>query len=193
MIKVNDYQFSYPNKTILQRVNLELFKDRHSNVLVFLGENGSGKSSFINSLSGLNQFQGVIKGILNNELSLVPQRPDLGHLQIGRIAEILGSHHKPPFSNRYIDELSGGEQRMELIKLMIGREKKFLILDEPDSFLDKNKKDELKTLIRTSSSKIILSTHDHSLANDLGDEFYLFKNQCITPIDCVKRIGDLHE
>lgn len=182
MILINNLTISYEDKLILKDINLDLFVNS-KRCIVFLGKNGSGKTSLINAISGSISFFGEITGVKLNELSLVPQKIEIGHLQIKRMKEILNSSYNSERDNLFFDQLSGGEQRIELIHLMLSRNSKVLILDEPDSFLDIEKKEILKELITSSQTPILLTTHDPHFAREIGDEFYIFKNKGIKALN----------
>ena len=69
-IELKDVSFSYPNKKVLENINLTIDKNK---VTAFVGETGSGKSTIIKLISGLikpSKGEVLIDGTSLNEISL---------------------------------------------------------------------------------------------------------------------------
>ena len=79
-IELKDVTFSYPNKKVLENVNLTIDKNK---VTAFVGETGSGKSTVIKLISGLikpTKGEVLIDGTNLNELSLDSYYDDLTYI-----------------------------------------------------------------------------------------------------------------
>lgn len=142
--------------------------------IAIAGETGSGKSSLLKAIAGLNQpdegevlFNG--ERVLGAGEKLVPGHPAIGYLSQHfelpkslRIEQVLQYANKIPDTvahtlydvceithvlSRKTDHLSGGErQRVALAKLLIGSPE-LLLLDEPFTNLDMVHKNILKSVI----------------------------------------------
>ncbi|AYB34108.1 ABC transporter ATP-binding protein [Chryseolinea soli] len=142
--------------------------------IAIAGETGSGKSSLLKAIAGLNQpdegevfFHG--ERVLGAGEKLVPGHPAIGYLSQHfelpkslRIEQVLQYANKIPDTvahtlydvceithvlSRKTDHLSGGErQRVALAKLLIGSPQ-LLLLDEPFTNLDMVHKNILKSVI----------------------------------------------
>ena len=142
--------------------------------IAIAGETGSGKSSLLKAIAGLNQpdegevlFNG--EHVLGAGERLVPGHPAIGYLSQHfelpkslRIEQVLQYANKVPDTvahtlydvceithvlSRKTDHLSGGErQRVALAKLLIGSPQ-LLLLDEPFTNLDMVHKTILKSVI----------------------------------------------
>lgn len=85
-----------------------------------------------------------------------------------------------PFSQRFIDELSGGERQKVHIARALAQEPEVLLLDEPTSALDpKNQMEVLhvvREVTREESIATIMVIHDINLALRFCDRFLLIRN-----------------
>lgn len=77
------------------------------------------------------------------------------------------------FSDRPLDELSGGERQMAWIAAALAQEAEVLILDEPTTHLDPRHQRDVAGLLhrlhRECGATVLLATHDLDLAGLLGD------------------------
>lgn len=79
-IELKDVSFSYPNKKVLENINLTIDKNK---VTAFVGETGSGKSTIIKLISGLikpSKGEVLIDGTSLNEISLDSYYDDLTYI-----------------------------------------------------------------------------------------------------------------
>ena len=83
-------------------------------------------------------------------------------------------------SERYFDELSGGEKQRVLIARVVAQETKVLLLDEPTSNLDIRHQLEILTLVRNLGEKrelsVIIAIHDLNLASRFSDRIVMLKD-----------------
>jgi iron(III) transport system ATP-binding protein len=163
-LEVKDLKKYYSSKEKLIR-NLN-FSVEKGDIVSFIGESGSGKTTFLKCLAGLEKINsGTIKlngAVLNDKNSFVaPNKRKIGfvfqdyplfpHLNIienisinlekkflSKIDYILTLTNLQDLSHRYPHQLSGGEQQRACIARALIREPDLLLLDEPFSNLDSN-------------------------------------------------------
>lgn len=173
-IGINNLSFSYLDKTIFENSSLEL---EFNNLYLLYGENGSGKSTFTNILSGnLDPKSGSIafpEKISSNDIALQQQEirafKNLKIKEVEKLWEDINytlSENKivlrdilqiQNFENTIIKNLSGGENRSFIVYLTLLLEKKIVILDEPFAGLDKDKKEALiKYIDKDKKNKLYL-------------------------------------
>jgi iron complex transport system ATP-binding protein len=85
-----------------------------------------------------------------------------------------------------IAEMSDGERQKVMIAKVLSQECPIIILDEPTAFLDVSSRIEtmilLRRLAREHQKAILISTHDMEQAIQMGDVFWLLKNN--SPLVC---------
>jgi len=201
-ITINNLAFSYDNRSIISSFNAEMKKGQ---VCTIVGENGSGKSTFLNILTGMNQgytgdvyFNSTNLREINNYhlrekcLAIVEQEPTLYFdtlienisLEVDKrqsidywinkldLGDLVASLPNGLDYNIYekAANLSGGEkQRLAEVRAFV-KDTDVLIMDEPNSALDKAS---LKLLCRIlqeikHNKIVVLVTHEQSLI-DISD------------------------
>ena len=198
-ITMNKLGFSYNNNEALLIDFLSIKKGITS---VFLGSNGSGKTTILKILSGLiipsrgsiNRtsldlikdsimvhqvpwlFSGSVKYnidfVLKNKKTPAKERTVI-------IEEVLEQADLLHLLNRKTSELSGGEKHRLAIARAIAVKPEILILDEPFAHIDIESRKLIEKLIskRSDSGKTtILSTHNLSSAYRLADNIIYLEN-----------------
>ena len=88
--------------------------------------------------------------------------------------ELTGTAH---LSNRFINEISGGEYQRVIIARALAQESKILLLDEPTLHLDINHQIEILELVRSLARKrnlaVIMVLHDLNLSARFADRLLL--------------------
>lgn len=167
MIEVKNIIKSYGNKEnrfqVLQGVNLEI---RDGDFVVILGASGSGKSTFLNVISGLERpdsgkvlYDGTdITTLSDNELTafrkenvgfifqqyyLLPNMDVDKNVKMGAdlacnkdYRAVIKAVGLGEKLHKYPNELSGGEQQRVAVARALAKEPKVLFLDEPTGALD---------------------------------------------------------
>ena len=171
-----------------------------------LGRNGTGKSTLLRTLAGLQKPLNCQLSIVNYQLSValvLTQRPDLRNFTaeevvgLGRtpytnfwgtlheedrriVAEALQLVGIEALANRPFETLSDGEQQKVMIAKALAQQTATLMLDEPTAFLDYPSKREvfqlLQRLAHEHGKAILLTTHDVALAEAFSDTVWLLAN-----------------
>ena len=194
-LKVKDLKKYYNQKEpLIKNLNFSVNK---GDIISFIGESGSGKTTFLKCLAGLEKINsGSIElngNILNNENSFVePNKRKIGfvfqdyplfpHLNVlenisinleknffSKIDYILDLTNLKHLKKRFPDQLSGGEQQRVCLARALVREPELLLLDEPFSNLDSN----IKATIQEEIHKIIKETKTTTIlvTHDISDTF----------------------
>lgn len=206
-MKINNVSFEY-DEEIFKNINLDL----DTKVYGVQGENGSGKTTFLNILNSyLKPKSGEVidSEILSSksknkkmfdwkrEHSYVLQfsnyqffsktvREDLFFLEYeSDITEYIKLFNLPiDILDRNPRELSGGEQKKIALIGSIIANPKMLLLDEPTVGLDIASVKSLKKFIFKNKEKtIIITSHNVEFINDVCDDILFFENKTITKIE----------
>ena len=96
------------------------------------------------------------------------------------VARAIARLNLEEFSNRYCDELSGGERQKVFIARALAQEPRILVLDEPTSALDPKNQVEVMQAVRDATKRDKLATivvmHDLNLALRFCNRFVLMRD-----------------
>ena len=165
----------YEGKLLLKGVNMQVGSDE---ILCLLGSSGSGKSTILHIIAGIETqesgrvlWNGVDMsnvpvhqrrfGLMFQDYALFP------HLNVwenvafglrmqrfareeikGRVADALVQVNMPGFAQRRVTDLSGGEQQRIALARALACEPQLLMLDEPLAALDRNLRVDLQAELR---------------------------------------------
>ena len=194
-LKVNELQKYYDsNNPLIRNLN---FSVEEGDIVSFIGESGSGKTTFLKCLAGLEKINSgsiILNGKTLNDKStfITPNKRKIGfvfqdyplfpHLNVlenikinldknyySKIDYILELTNIKDLCGRFPDQLSGGEQQRACIARALVREPDLLLLDEPFSNLDSN----IKSTIQDEIQTIIKETKTTTIlvTHDIKDTF----------------------
>ena len=194
-LKISDLKKYYNESEPLIR-NLN-FSVKKGEIVSFIGESGSGKTTFLKCLAGLEKINsGSIElngKILNDDTTFVnPNLRKIGfvfqdyplfpHINVlknitinleksffSKLDYILELTNLKDLCERFPDQLSGGEQQRVCLARALIREPDLLLLDEPFSNLDSS----IKFTIQQEIHKIIKQTKTTTIlvTHDIKDTF----------------------
>ncbi len=210
MINIDNISIKIAGEYIFKNIKLKI---NDGDYIALIGENGSGKTTLIKSILGLNDLSEGELYIDNvnikdfsqwDEIGYVPQQSNINHDIPITVGEYLNLYTKnkekinllmnefdiKKFSKTQYRNLSGGQkQRVDIVKSLLN-DIKYLILDEPNTGLDKEKRNDLyKTLhnINDKGITIIIITHNLEEIKDKIHKIYDLKNKTLTEMrenDC---------
>ena len=180
-----------PNRTILlNNINLKICLGER---IALIGNNGSGKSTFVKALIGLNElpYEGeVIVGpsvkigylpqiikFVDEEESLLDSFKDSANLEEQRARQILAefNFYKDDV-NKKVKNLSGGEKIRVKLAELLQQKINTLIFDEPTNHIDIPSKEALENAIEKFGGTLIFVSHDRYFINKFANKTIEFKN-----------------
>ncbi|NLK97653.1 MAG: ABC transporter ATP-binding protein [Epulopiscium sp.] len=210
MIEVNNLSKSYSNTPILKNVSLTLNSNR---IHFIMGRNGSGKTTFIKCLLGLEHYEGTItyggkvledvrKGIFAI-FDDIPLYNDLNGFQNIRLM----LSDKKFFDKNYIAELgllsdkklkeniknySLGERKKLALIAAILNNPKYLIIDEISNGLDIETLETLREKLNVlrQNSLILATGHHFEFYESIIDELLVLNAGTLTYISDYRKGGD---
>ncbi|KND02326.1 ABC transporter E family member 2 [Spizellomyces punctatus DAOM BR117] len=192
-------RFRYPHmKKTLGDFSLEIeagqFTD--SEIIVMLGQNGTGKTTFIRMLAGILPAD-TEEQVPELKVSYKPQKISpkyQGTVRMLLISKIKGMFMHPQFQTdvikplqieNIIDQqvltLSGGELQRVAIVLALGLPADIYLIDEPSAYLDSEQRiiaaKVIKKFIFHSKKTAFIVEHDFIMATYLADRVIVYEGQ----------------
>ena len=197
MLRSGNCRYAYPDMTRTQgdfKLHVKSGEFTDSEIVVLLGENGTGKTTFIKMIAGVSKpdeedlplpsfnisfkpqtiapkFKGPVKSLLQakiNDAYLHPQfQTDV---------------YKPLNIEALIDQdvqvLSGGELQRVAIVLALGKPADIFLIDEPSAYLDSEQRlsasKVIKRFILHSKKSAFIVEHDFIMATYLADKVIVY-------------------
>ncbi|KAJ2773673.1 Fe-S cluster-binding ribosome biosynthesis protein, partial [Coemansia nantahalensis] len=187
-----DYEYPAMTKTLGDfslRVEGGAFSD--SQIVVLLGENGTGKTTIIRMLAGaLAPNEGDDVELPRLGISYKPQKiaPKFdGTVRMLLLKQIRAAFHHPQFQtdvvkpmkiddiiDQPVKQLSGGELQRVALVLALGKEADLYLIDEPSAYLDSDQRivasKVIKRFILHAKKTAFIVEHDFIMATYLADK-----------------------
>lgn len=161
--------------------------------LAIMGDNGSGKTTFIKTLLGkIKPYSGKICFYDNFNIGYLPQdgllirsnktvldyfRDLFPLLTLQEVYNTLGAFDfSREDDEKIVDNLSGGEKMRLVLSTLVEQKYDILVLDEPTNHLDMITKEELIEAIGKYKGSIIIISHDRSFVDNLCNCLLYFEN-----------------
>lgn len=202
MLEVKNLKKVYENFSL----DVENFQVKQGEFISILGQSGSGKSTFLNILAGIEtEYVGEVS--IKGEISMVFQDSLLlPHLNLfeniafglrikkvdkneidAKVIEVMKKLEIFSLKDKYPNEISGGEKQRASIGRALVMKPQLLLMDEPFSSLDENLRERLQEVVKNLQKElnltIILVTHDRDEAFYLSDRIALINKGKIEQYD----------
>lgn len=170
LIETTNLTKKFKNLTVLKNLNIKIEKEK---VYLLVGENGSGKSTFIKLLTGeYAPTSGFIKRYYKS-FSYVPEALIYNqkikvYTYLNKVTKLLKVKRDLELekyleleTNKYLKNLSKGNQKKILLYLAFLKDNEIVYLDEPLDSLDKTMKEKVVNLIKDNKKiTYIISSHN---------------------------------
>lgn len=195
VVRVRGLRRSFGERSVLRELDLSI---RAGEIVALLGASGSGKSTCLRILAGLDaEARGEVmvpqrRAVVFQEPRLLPWKRVLANVTLGlpravgggRATEVLDEVGLADRAADWPKVLSGGEaQRVALARALI-REPELLLLDEPFGALDALTRMRMHALVLElwirHRPAILLVTHDVDEALALADRVLVLQDGAIT-------------
>lgn len=165
--------------------------------LGIVGNNGTGKSTFLNMLMGLEPPDGgkivtgetVVFGYYNQELlecdedqKVIDVIRDIAeYIPLEKGRQMTAAHFLEKFlfprsmHYNFVHKLSGGEKRRLKLMTVLMKNPNFLILDEPTNDLDIFVMSVLEDYLRNFQGCLIVVSHDRYFMDKMVDHLFVFE------------------
>lgn len=186
------YRTESGEKIIFDNFSAE-FKD--GKVTAVMGSSGIGKTTLLNCIAKLTDYDGEIAGVGSSayvfqEDRLIPDKTVYDNIDFvmqtedaderkKRIKNALSVTELLSEAFRYPSELSGGQRKRVSLARAFASGRDLMLLDEPLSSLDIGLKfrifDVMKKVFKSDSKTVIMVTHDVDEALTLADEIVIIE------------------
>jgi len=194
--------YSYPEltKTLGDfQLNMKEGDFTDSEIIVILGENGTGKTTFVRLLAGsiapddeedaenmpkLNvsykpqkvspSFPGTVRQLLHAKICKAYIHPQF-------IADVIKPMKIPEIMDREVKNLSGGEIQRVALTLCLGKPADVYLIDEPSAYLDSEQRlhaaKVIKRFVLNAKKTAFIVEHDFIMATYMADRVIVFEGE----------------
>ena len=167
-----------------------------------VGKNGTGKSTFLNILTGNIPENGELSGIIERGESLkigYYRQSGMKFNEDQTVMEIVSDTHllnqflfsHDMFTTK-VSKLSGGERRRLYLMTILMQNPNLLILDEPTNDLDIVTLDVLEEYLKDFKGSLIIVSHDRHFLDRLVDHLFIFCGDGVVK-DFIGSYSEYHE
>jgi len=192
--------YKYPAMTKTQgnfKLHVEAGEFNDSEIIVMLGENGTGKTTFIRLLAGLlkpdeedvdidefavsykpqkisPKFPGTVRDLLHKKVKDTYLHPQFQ-------ADVIKPLNIEALYDNEVQTLSGGELQRVAITLCLGTPANVYLIDEPSAYLDSEQRimasKVIKRYIMHTKKTAFIVEHDFIMAAYLADRVVVYEGQ----------------
>jgi len=185
---------SFGDKIILEPFSYTFKKGEKIGII---GKNGVGKSTFLNILQGLENYDGgkiqtgetVVFGYysqggikVSNDKRVIEVVKDIADFiplangtQLSASQLLTRFNFPPDMQYNYVSKLSGGEKRRLYLLTVLQKNPNFLILDEPTNDLDIVTLQVLEEFLSEFGGCVLIVSHDRYFIDKLVDHVFVFE------------------
>ena len=183
---------AYDGRTLFSDVELQVAGGER---IALLGDNGTGKSTFLKILLGEEAGAGRIKFGPTVKWAYLPQIIHFAHPErtlldtmlyeknctVQTARDRLGAYlFEGEDVFKTVDSLSGGEQSRLRLCMLMRREINFLILDEPTNHLDIASREWIEDALSDYTQALLFVSHDRYFIEKFATRIWLLENGTIT-------------
>lgn len=196
ILEVDSIQISFDNRTILSDIYLQC---KTNDILGIFGRNGSGKTTLLQIIYGTlateSKFVRIDREVLptaylkESAIAFLPQISFIPHqfsvekavylfLEKENAECLMQDEFIQKIAKNQIGNLSGGESKYLHLLLILHKETKFCMLDEPYAGLSPLMIEKINAVIRQQASYkgIIITDHSYRYVLDVVNKLYLLKD-----------------
>ena len=167
--------------------------------IALLGDNGTGKSTFIKCLLGEEDYQGKIRFGPTVKWGYLPQIIHFDHPERSLYDTMLYEKNCTPQTARdrlgaflfqgedvfkSVGNLSGGEQSRLRLCMLMDEKINLLILDEPTNHLDIASREWVEAAIEEFEGVLLFVSHDRYFIEKFAERIWLLENEEIRDFKC---------
>ena len=196
VFKMKNVSKSYGDRVLFSDVNLNVEGGER---IALLGDNGTGKSTFLKCLLGEEDCGGRIQFGPTVKWGYLPQIIRFDHPERSLYDTMLYEKNLPPQMARdrlgaflfqgedvfkTVGTLSGGEQSRLRLCMLMDEKINLLILDEPTNHLDIASREWVEAAIEEFEGVLLFVSHDRYFIEKFAERIWLLENGTIRDFHC---------
>ena len=196
VFKLKNLSKSFGDRVLFSDVNLSVEGGER---IALLGDNGTGKSTFIKCLLGEEDCQGKIQFGPTVKWGYLPQIIHFDHLERSLYDTMLYEKNLTPQQARdrlgaflfqgedvfkTVGTLSGGEQSRLRLCMLMDEKINLLILDEPTHHLDIASREWVEAAIEEFEGVLLFVSHDRYFIEKFAERIWLLEDGTIRDFRC---------
>ena len=196
VFKMKNVSKSFGERTLFSDVNLNVEAGER---IALLGDNGTGKSTFIKCLLGEEDCAGKIQFGPTVKWGYMPQIIHFDHPERSLYDTMLYEKNCTPETARdrlgafmfqgedvfkSVGNLSGGEQSRLRLCMLMDEKINLLILDEPTNHLDIASREWVEAAIEEFEGVLLFVSHDRYFIEKFAERIWLLENGTIRDFRC---------
>ena len=181
IIDCRNLSFSYGPDVYLDRFTYNFQRFERVGIV---GKNGTGKSTFLNIITGNIPEDGELSGIIERGESLKIGYYRQSGMKFNEDQTVMETVNDTHLLNQFlfrhdmfttkVSKLSGGERRRLYLMTILMQNPNLLILDEPTNDLDIVTLDVLEEYLKDFKGSLIIVSHDRHFLDRLVDHLFIF-------------------
>ena len=196
VFKMKGVSKSFGDRVLFSDINLSVEGGER---IALLGDNGTGKTTFIKCLLGEEDCQGKIQFGPTVKFGYLPQIVHFDHPERSLYDTMLYEKNCTPQTARdrlgaflfqgedvfkQVGNLSGGEQSRLRLCMLMDEKINLLILDEPTNHLDIASREWVEAAIEEFEGVLLFVSHDRYFIEKFAERIWLLENGTIRDFPC---------
>ena len=196
VFKMKEVSKAFGDRTLFSGVNLNVEAGER---IAILGDNGTGKTTFLKCLLGQEEFQGKIQFGPTVKWGYLPQIIRFSHPERTLYDTMLYEKNCSPQTARdrlgafmfqgedvfkTVGNLSGGEQSRLRLCMLMDEKINLLILDEPTNHLDISSREWVEAAIEEFEGVLLFVSHDRYFIEKFAERIWLLDDGHIRDFPC---------